>query len=117
MLVILVKNCSHGKAGDSISGPSAWRLAFPCKGCVGRPADAEALAAVEGDISGVSGSTKVRLLSEMSTAGTYPVVLASPAKEPEPAPEVVVAEVTEVEVEKTEPKVVEQPKHHKQRGK
>lgn len=97
------------KTGEAVTHSSAWRLAFPAKGCVGRPADAEAVAAVEADIATTSGQTRERLLAVMLAAGTYPVELPKPPqpmKQPEPEP-VVVDET--VKQEPPEPKAEQ---HH-----
>lgn len=73
MNVILLRDCKYGVSGDVVTHSGAWRLAFPVKGCVGRPGDVETLTAVESELATVTGSDLSRVLSAMTTAGTYPV--------------------------------------------
>lgn len=107
----LIKDCAHGKAGASVSGPSVWRLTFPVKGCCAKPADAEAIAAVESDLATVTGHTRERLLHVMQLAGSWPI---EHPKQSEPEPVVVEEVVTEVVAEVTVDDKVEQvPVKHK----
>lgn len=89
MRVVTVKPSSHGPTGTVVTHGSAFRLAFPVKGCVGRPDDAEAVAEVEREIETTSGATRQRLLNQLSAAGVYPVTLTPPVVV-EPAPQIVV---------------------------
>ena len=85
MIVELIKDCDRGKAGDQLSGPEIWRLCFPVKGCRARPVDAEAIASVQAEIDTTKGSTRDRLVADMTAAGVLgerelPVKITTPAK-------------------------------------
>lgn len=75
MRMVLLKDCGAGKAGETVTHPGAFRLAFPVKHCVARPGDLEAVRAIEQEIETVRGSSKERLLLAMTAAGTWPVNL------------------------------------------
>lgn len=81
MKVELVKDDSRGKAGAKLEGASVWRLAFPCKGMVAKPADREAAIAIDRDIHTTTGATRKRLEDAMLVAGTHPSQFVG---EPEP---------------------------------
>lgn len=88
MEVLLVKACPLGAAGAKVSDPSAWRLCFPVKGCVAKPADLAAVQAVQSDLDTLKGQSLDRALGVMAAAGVWPVELPAPAAPREERPPV-----------------------------
>jgi hypothetical protein len=102
MRVVLLKDLPSGSAGTVLTHGSAWRLAFPVKGCVGRPHDSEAVDAVAREIETTDGQTKGRLLDVMAQAGTWPVTLETVVTV-EPSQEIALAVVEPEPVIEDEP--------------
>lgn len=97
MRVVTVKTSSYGPSGTVLTHGSAWRLAFPVKGCVAKPDDAETVQLIQREIDTTSGPTKERLLDEMARQGTFPVKLETVVKV-EPSAEIALSFTEPVEV-------------------
>lgn len=62
---------------ETLEGRDCWKHAFPMHGCTHRPADVEALAAVEAELRKLDKKQHERVTNAMKAAGSYPCVIES----------------------------------------
>lgn len=72
-----------GEKPEFVEGGDCWKYAFPMHSCSHRPADSEAVSAVEAELRKLDKGTRERVLKSMESAGSYPVKLEAVPERPQ----------------------------------